>query len=40
LAALYEKDAEKYGEEDALIKQARFRKNLEKITKIYCVFGL
>jgi hypothetical protein len=34
LAALYEKDAEKYGEEDALIKQARCQKNLEKRRKI------
>ncbi len=32
LAALYEKDAEK--EEDALIKQARCQKNLEKRRKI------
>jgi hypothetical protein len=37
LAALYEKDSEKYGEEDALIKKARCQKNWEKRGKISCV---
>jgi hypothetical protein len=39
LAALYEKDAQNYGEEDALIKQARYQKNLEKRKKISCIGG-
>ncbi len=39
LAALYEKYAEKYGEEDELLKQARCQKNLEKRRKISCVGG-
>ncbi len=39
LAALYEKDAENYGEEDVLIKQARCKKNLETTRKISCVGG-
>ncbi len=34
LAALYQKDAENYGEEDALIKQARNQKNFEKRMKL------
>jgi hypothetical protein len=33
LAALYEKDAEKYGEEDEIVKQTRCQKNLEKRRK-------
>jgi hypothetical protein len=37
--ALYEKDAEIYGEEDALIKQTRCQKNLEKRRKLSCVGG-
>jgi hypothetical protein len=36
--AFYEKDAEKYGEEDASVKQARCQKNLEKRRKISSVF--
>jgi hypothetical protein len=39
LAALYEKDAEKYGEEDELLKKARCQKKLEKRRKISCVGG-
>jgi hypothetical protein len=37
--ALYEKDAENY-EEDALIKQARCDKKLEKRRKMPCLEGL
>jgi hypothetical protein len=39
LAALYEKDAEKYGEEDELLKKARCQKKLEKRRIISCVGG-
>jgi hypothetical protein len=39
IAALYEKDAENYGEEDVLIKHAICEKNLETRRKLSCVRG-
>jgi hypothetical protein len=37
MAALYEKDAENHGEEDALIKQVRCQMSLEKRRKLSIV---
>ncbi len=39
MAALYEKDAENYGEEGALIIWTRCQKNLEKRRKMSCNEG-
>ncbi len=39
VAALCEKDADNYGEEDLLIEQARCQKNLEKRRKLSCDEG-
>jgi hypothetical protein len=40
LAALYEKVAEKFGEEDTPIKKARCQKNVKKEEKYHAFEGL